>query len=187
MAQTNLTYNGTTLSVNSRTLSFTQLGTASAGASFQIFGGTGDGAASLTIGQGQNFVFRSLQSSSRPGILNQGSVLDIVNALTITTGATTMNCALANDFTLTLSASATTTINITGWSAATNSGYSGEYFLRITQPAGGNGLVSFPAYVKQPSGSTYTPTATGNAVDILHFKTFDLTNLYLIAVYKNMV
>jgi hypothetical protein len=187
VAQQNLTYDGTTLRVNGRALSLTQLGSPLAGQTFTIYGGTGDGASSLTIGQGQNFFFRTLMSSSRPGILNQGSLLDIINALTITTGTTTMNCALANDFTLTLAASATTTINITSWSAATNSGYSGEYFLRITQPAGGNGLVSLPAFVRQPSGSSYTPTATAGAVDILHFKSFDLTNLYLINVYKNMV
>ena len=201
VAEANLTYNSATQSlavgtgtvtaaggvtVGGRTYTSAAISTNVSGATFTILGGSGDGAAQLVIGQGQNMLFRTLSSNSRPGILNQGSMIDIINTLTVTGGATLMNFALANNFLLTLPSGTSTTINIFGATAATNAGYSGDFFLRITQGATGSGTVSFPSYVKQ-IGTPYTPTATANAVDILQFKTFDTTQVYLVSAYKDFV
>jgi hypothetical protein len=177
----------TSITIGQRSFSNSSITSNFAGQSFTITGGSGDGSSSVTIGQGSNMIFRTLSSSSRPGILNGGSMLHALSAITVSGLAGTMNVSGASNFTITLVASSAVTLTISSWNAATNSGYSGEFFLRVTQAAGGSGTLTLPASVKQPNGSTYTPTATANAVDILHFKTFDLTNLYLIAVYKDLV
>jgi hypothetical protein len=49
----------------------------------------------------------------------------------------------------------------------------------------GSATVSFPSFVKQPSGSSYIPTTT-TGTDILTFASLDNTNLYLVNV-KNLI
>ena len=49
----------------------------------------------------------------------------------------------------------------------------------------GSATVSFPSTVKQPSGSSYTPTTT-TGTDILTFVSLDNSNLYLVSV-KNLI
>jgi hypothetical protein len=49
----------------------------------------------------------------------------------------------------------------------------------------GSATVSFPSNVKQPSGSSYTPTTT-TGKDILTFISYDSSDLYLASV-KNLI
>jgi hypothetical protein len=114
------------------------------------------------------------------GAYIEGAVQGNVSALTISSQTASLDCDVANFFTLTLVSGSNTFINPSN----INSGQTLN--LRITQPNPGNGTVSFPSSVKQVSGSAYVPTAGTAPVDIVTFIAFDTASLFLSNV-KNLV
>lgn len=105
----------------------------------------------------------------------EGSVVPI----TITSLTASMDCSAGNYFTLTLSSSATTLLNPTNL----NTGQS--LSLRITQPAT-SGSLRYTSIIKFPNGAPYNVSATGSAIDIVSFISFDSASLYASAI-KNLV
>lgn len=107
---------------------------------------------------------------SRPTI----STAEVVSALTISAGAVTINLALGNMFTLTLSSNVTS-VSFTNVPAA---GKGQAIAIEVKQDATGGRTVSgWPASVTW-SGGTYAPTATANAVDEITFRTYDQGTKY---------
>lgn len=104
-------------------------------------------------------------SFSRPTI----NTAENVNALSISAGAITINLALGNMFTLSLTQNITS-ISFTNVPAASKGqGIS----IEIKQDAtGGRTIAGWPASVKW-SGGAYTPTSTANACDEVSFRTYD--------------
>lgn len=106
-----------------------------------------------------------------------GSVLGNVSALSITSNTASLDLSIACFYTLQLVPGVNTYINPSNIKA----GETVSLLLSTT----GSATVSFPATVKQPSGSSYIPT-TITAKDILTLISFDATNLYLVNV-KNLI
>ena len=106
-----------------------------------------------------------------------GQVSQTVGALTIVGTTASLNLSTGNFFTLTLVAGAThiNPTNITTGQTTT---------VLITSAVGAT--ATFPASVKQPSGSSYTPTSAAGAKDILTLISYDTTNVY-IANVKNLI
>jgi len=109
-----------------------------------------------------------------------GSVRGNVVALTITSNTASVNLSSGNFFTLNLVGGATTHINPTNISPGQTAN------IRISQSATGNGLVSFPTFVDQPSGSLYTGSQVASAVDIISLVTFD-SNIVYVSSVRNLV
>ena len=105
-----------------------------------------------------------------------GSIRGNVSALSIASSTASMDCSLANFFTLTL-ASGTTHIN------PTNVLPGQTINLLVTTVSGAS--ASFSSNVKQPGSSPYTPT-TGSSTDVLTFVSWDSSNIYLASV-NNMI
>jgi hypothetical protein len=114
------------------------------------------------------------------GAYIEGAVQGNVSALTITSNTASLDCDVANFFTLTLVSGSNTNINPTNINAGQTIN------LQITQASPGNGTVSFPSSVKQVSGSAYVPSAGSGPKDIVTFISFDGTSLFLSNV-KNLV
>ena len=111
-----------------------------------------------------------LTAFSRPTI----STAEVVSALSISAGAVTINLALGNMFTLTLSSNVTS-ISFTNVPAA---GKGQAIAIEIKQDAtGGRTIAGWPASVTW-SGGAYTPTATANAIDEVTFRTYDQGTKY---------
>lgn len=106
-----------------------------------------------------------------------GSTQGNVTALTISSNTASLNLNSGNFFTLQLVAGVNTHINPSN----IKPGQSSILLLSTT----GSATVSFPSTVKQPSGSSYTPTTT-TGTDILTFVSLDSSNLYLVNV-KNLI
>lgn len=126
-------------------------------------------AASLLGGVGQ---FATTGSNTFVG--NQtfsGSITGEVKALSIASSTASMDVSAANFFTLTLASSATTHLD------ATNITPGKTINLRVTQPST-SGSLTFSSEFSFITGSYYTASAAGDAVDILTFITFDSTKLY---------
>jgi len=105
-----------------------------------------------------------------------GSVKGSVVALSISAQTASMNLLSANFFTITLAASTNTHISASG---ATD----GQTIsLRVTQPNGGYGTVSFSSNVRFPQAFPYIATPSGSAVDIISFQTYDPSFVYGVAV-----
>jgi hypothetical protein len=121
-----------------------------------------------------------ITDSTGGGQFVSGSLTGNVNALTITSQTASLNCSLANFFTLTLVSGSTTHVSASNLSAGQTIN------LRIKQASVASGSISFTSNIKQVSGSLYTPTATANAEDIVTFIAFDTNNLYLSNI-KNFV
>ena len=92
-----------------------------------------------------------------------GSIAGEVRALTITSQTASVDLSTANLFTLTLVSGSTTNINPTNIRLGQTS------MIKITQPAGGGGSVSFNSAVKFPSGLAYTASIGSNVVDTISF------------------
>ena len=127
-------------------------------------------------------VLGTASTSSFLNPLNQsviitGSTQGNVTALTISSNTASLNLNSGNFFTLQLVQGTNTFINPSN----VKPGQSSILLLSTT----GSATVSFPSTVKQPSGSSYTPTAT-TGTDILTFASLDNTNLYLVNV-KNLI
>jgi len=110
-------------------------------------------------------------------VIITGSTQGNVTALTISSNTASLNLNSGNFFTLQLVQGTNTFINPSN----VKPGQSSILLLSTT----GSATVSFPSTVKQPSGSSYTPTAT-TGTDILTFASLDSTNLYLVNV-KNLI
>lgn len=111
-----------------------------------------------------------LTSFSRPTI----STAENVNALTISSGAVTINLALGNMFTLLLNANVTS-VSFTNVPAA---GKGQGICIEIKQDAtGGRTITGWPASVKW-SGGAYTHTGTASSVDEVSFRTYDQGTTY---------
>ena len=82
-----------------------------------------------------------------------------------------MDCSTGNFFTLTLASSADTHLD------ASNIQAGQTINIKITQPAT-TGSLSFSADFAFPTGSTYTGSAVGSAVDLISMVSFDTTKLY---------
>jgi hypothetical protein len=107
-----------------------------------------------------------------------GSATGSVQSLAISGGTATINMGLGNFFTLTLAPGATTGIAASGVQAGQTIN------LRVTQPATA-GTVNFSSAFKFPGGIPYTVSATGGAIDVVSFISFDNINLFGSAI-KNL-
>lgn len=105
-----------------------------------------------------------------------GSVEGSVVALSISAQTASMDLLSANFFTLTLVSGSNTHISVfNGTDGQTIS-------LRVTQPTGGFGTVSFSPNVRFPQAFPYIATPSGSAVDIISFQTYDPSFVYGVAV-----
>lgn len=93
-------------------------------------------------------------------------------------GTASLDCNLGNFFNLTLSSSYTLFLS------ASNVQPGQTINLRVTQPAT-SGSLNYGSQFKFAGGIPYSASATGSAVDIISFITFDTTNLYGSAI-KNL-
>jgi hypothetical protein len=106
-----------------------------------------------------------------------GSTRGNVTALSITSNTASIDLSTGNFFTLQLVSGSNTYINPSNI-------LPGQTSL-LTLSTTGSATVSFPSFVKQPSGSAYIPT-TSTGVDILTFVSVDSSTLY-VANIKNMI
>jgi hypothetical protein len=107
-----------------------------------------------------------------------GSINGDVTPLSITSQTASVNLNTNNFFTLTLANNTSTHIAFTNIKPGQTAN------IRITQGASGNGSITYPSAVKQPSGSAYTGSQVANAVDIMSLVTFDSSNIYVSAVRR---
>jgi len=106
-----------------------------------------------------------------------GSTRGNVTVLTISSNTASVDLSIGNFFTLQLVSGSNTYINPSNI-------LPGQTSL-LTLSTTGSATVSFPSFVKQPSGSAYIPT-TSTGVDILTFVSVDSSTLY-VANIKNMI
>lgn len=106
-----------------------------------------------------------------------GSAVGNLSALSISSNTASLDCRVSNLFTLQLVSGSNTFINPTNVQA-------GQTFNLLVSTTG-SATVSFPAIVKQVSGSAYVPTTTV-AIDVLSFIARDSSTL-LLANIKNLV
>lgn len=124
-----------------------------------------------------NSISSSFINNLNQSVVITGSTQGNVTALTISSNTASLNLNSGNFFTLQLVAGVNTHINPSN----IKPGQSSILLLSTT----GSATVSFPSTVKQPSGSSYTPTTT-TGTDILTFVSLDNSNLYLVNV-KNLI
>ena len=110
-------------------------------------------------------------------IVATGSVKGNVSTLTIASNTASLDLSKGNFFTLQLVEGTDTRIEPTSIAAGQT--------VNIKLNTTGSATVSFPASVKQVSGSPYVPTTT-TSVDVITLVSFDNTDLYLANV-KNLV
>ena len=108
-----------------------------------------------------------------------GSMFGGVIALSVVSSTASVDFSAANLFTLTLP-SASTHINPTNIRAGQTIN------IQITQPTPGTGSVTFPSTVKFAGGNDYQATATGSAIDMLTFVSFDGTSVLATSI-KNFL
>ena len=106
-----------------------------------------------------------------------GSTRGNVTALTIASNTASIDLSTGNFFTLQLISGSNTYINPSNILPGQTS--------ILTLSTTGSATVSFPSFVKQPSGSAYIPT-TSSGVDILTFASTDSSTLYVVGI-KNMI
>jgi hypothetical protein len=106
-----------------------------------------------------------------------GSTRGNVTPLSITSNTASMDLSVGNFFTLQLVSGSNTYINPSNILPGQTS--------ILTLSTTGSATVSFPSFVKQPSGSAYIPTTTAG-VDILTLASINTSSLYVVSV-KNMI
>lgn len=106
-----------------------------------------------------------------------GSTRGNITALSITSNTASIDLSTGNFFTLQLISGSNTYINPSNILPGQTS--------ILTLSTTGSATVSFPSFVKQPSGSAYVPTAT-TGVDILTLASINTSSLYVVSV-KNMI
>jgi len=112
-----------------------------------------------------------------PNLTISGSVVGVVNALSISSNTASLDLSTGNFYTLQLVEGTDTLIEPSNIQAGQTVN------LRINTT--GSATVSFPASVLQQSGSAYVPTTT-DGIDVVTFISFDATSLLLSNV-KNLV
>lgn len=105
------------------------------------------------------------------------SIRGNVTALSITSNTASLDLSLGNFFTLQLIPGSNTYINPSNILPGQTS--------TLTISTTGSATVSFPSFIKQPSGSTYVPTTT-IGVDVLTLTSVNTSSLYIVSV-KNMI
>ena len=106
-----------------------------------------------------------------------GSTRGNVTALSISSNTASINLSAGNFFTLQLVSGSNTYINPSNILPGQTS--------ILTLSTTGSATVSWPSFVKQPSGSTYVPTTT-TGVDIVTLASVDTSTLYVVNI-KNMI
>jgi hypothetical protein len=106
-------------------------------------------------------------------LVNAGRLTNTTQTLTVTSNAVTMDCSLSNYFTITLPSSATCSFTFSNIPTTSQT-------ITVQVTTGTSSLVSFPGTVKQPAGSSYVPTTTNGAIDIITFVTFGDGILYMV-------
>jgi len=106
-------------------------------------------------------------------VIITGSVSGNVISASVISSTASLDLNLGNFFFVQINNSSTTHIN------PTNIKPGQTINIRIQQAAGVAGAITWPATVKQPSGSGYSPTTALSAYDIVSLISFDTTNLYL--------
>ena len=101
-----------------------------------------------------------------------GSVRGVVLPLTITSQTASIDCSLANFFTLTLAGGTATHLT------ATNIRAGETISLKILQPTGSFGSVTYSSTLKFPANFPYVATPSASAVDIISLVSYDDTALY---------
>ena len=113
------------------------------------------------------------------GTINiSGSLVNQPITLPTASGTASMDCSKSNFFNLTLSGSYTLFLS------ASNIQPGQTVNLRVTQPAT-SGSLNYGSQFKFAGGIPYSASATGSAVDIISFISFDTTTLYGSAI-KNL-
>jgi len=112
------------------------------------------------------------------GLTVTGSLIGQPVDITPTTATASLDCSLGNFFDLTLSASYELYLSASNIQAGQTMN------LRITQPAT-SGSLTYGSEFKFPGGIPYEVSATGSAVDIVSFISFDSSTLYGTAI-KNL-
>jgi hypothetical protein len=107
-----------------------------------------------------------------------GSVNGVSIPLSIVSSTASIDCSLGNFFTLTLVGSATTFLQ------PTNIRPGQTLSLKVTQPVGDFGSVTYPTSIKFPISFPYQATPSGSAEDILSFQSYDTSSLYGVAVNR---
>jgi len=121
------------------------------------------GGASLATNKNDEVVVPSLDIN--------GTVVQNVQALTITSNTASLDATTGQMFTLGLQNGVDTRLELSNQVA-------GQTFsLKITNNATAAGTISFDSQFEFEGGTTFTATAATNAVDILTFTTFDGTNV----------
>ena len=106
-----------------------------------------------------------------PNLDINGTVVQSVQALTITSNTASLDASTGQMFTLGLQNAADTHLELSNQVA-------GQTFsLKITNNATAAGTISFDSQFDFEDGTAFTATAATNAVDILTFTTFDGTNV----------
>ena len=118
-------------------------------------------------------------STTLTGSLNiTGSILNSPITLPTSSGTASMDCSRGNFFNLTLSSSYALHLS------ASNIQPGQTINLRLTQPAT-SGSLTYTSQFKFAGGIPYSASATGSAVDIISFISFDTSTLYGSAI-KNV-
>ena len=107
-----------------------------------------------------------------------GSVNGISLPLSIVSSTASMDCSLGNFFTITIVGSATTFLQ------PTNIRPGQTLSLKVTQPVGDFGSLSYPTSIKFPISFPYQATPSASAEDILSFQSYDTSSLYGVAVNR---
>jgi len=107
-----------------------------------------------------------------------GAILNYPITLPTASGTASMDCSKSNFFNLTLSGSSILFLS------ASNIQPGQTVNLRVTQPAT-SGSLNYGSQFKFAGGIPYSASATGSAVDIISFISFDTTTLYGSAI-KNL-
>ena len=124
-----------------------------------------------------NLYVNTIQPFTGSSMTFTGSIAGEVRALSISSNTASMDLSTANFFTLTL-VSGSTYIN------PTNIRMGQTVNLVLTTSTGS--VVTFPASVKQVSGSAYTPTDVVGGTDVVTFLAPNTTTL-LISNVNNLV
>jgi hypothetical protein len=106
-----------------------------------------------------------------------GSTRGNVTALSITSNTASINLSTGNFFTLQLVSGSNTFINPSNILPGQTS--------ILTLSTTGSATVSWPSFVRQPSGSAYVPTTT-TGIDIITLASVNTSSLYVVGI-KNMI
>jgi hypothetical protein len=105
---------------------------------------------------GANLDFKLADNSDYAGIIYK----TLLNSPTVTAGAVTFDCNLADIFAITLVTGTPTTITLSNARA-------GSYVVNLKQPAGGSATVAWATTIVWAGGTAPTLTTTANYLDII--------------------